>query len=94
MCSSVRKASPYRVRSITVEGDPSIDRADFKRHLLVGEGSLYNPEMLTYSLHFVNQMRAYNSISQSDVEVKIDDSASVVDLVFRVRPLKKAAPSL
>jgi outer membrane protein insertion porin family len=89
-----KEGNPYRVRSITVEGDPSINRADFKRHLLVGEGSVYNPEMLSYSLHFLNEMRVFNPISQADVDVKIDDTASVVDLAFRVSLLKKAAPSM
>ncbi len=74
----------YRVRSIIVEGEPSINRPDFKRHLLVGEGGVYNPEMLVLSLHFLNQMRVFNPISQSDVDVRIDDAAHAVDLVFRV----------
>ncbi len=84
----------YRVRSIAVEGEPSIDRADFKRHLLVGEGGVYNPEMLVLSLHFINQMGVFNPISQSDVDVRIDDAARAVDLLFRVVPLKKLAPSM
>lgn len=84
----------YRVRSIVVEGEPSINRPDFKRHLLVGEGGVYNPEMLVLSLHFINQMRVFNPISQSDVDVRIDDAAHAVDLVFRVVALKKPAPSM
>lgn len=89
-----KEGNSYRVRSITIEGDPSINRADFKRHLLVGEGGVYNPEMLSFSLHFLNQMRVFNPISQADVDVKIDDTTSAVDLVFRVSLMKKAAPSM
>jgi len=83
----------YRVGKITVPGDDSINTAEFKKQLLVGEGGLYNPEMLGLTLHFLNNMRAYKTISPSDVEVRINDASATVDLIFHVTPLKKGPSS-
>ncbi len=83
----------YRVGKISVVGDESINRLEFKKLLLLGEGGLYNPEMLGLSLHFLNNMRAYRPLSQSDVEVRIDDATATVDIVFHVTPLKKGTSS-
>jgi outer membrane protein insertion porin family len=74
----------YSVGSITVIGDSLIDRSDFKRHLLVGEGGLYNPEMLSLSIQFLNQMNIYQPIKGSDIEIKIDDAKGTVDLAFHL----------
>jgi outer membrane protein insertion porin family len=78
------EGNAYIVGSITVNGAESINRADFKRHLLVGEGGLYSPEMLSLSIQFLNQMNLYRPITGSDVEINIDDSKSRVDLVFHL----------
>jgi outer membrane protein insertion porin family len=84
-----REGNAYTVGLITLAGDESIDRADFKRHLLLGEGGLYNPEMLSLSLQFLNQMNVYRPMSESDVELKIDDERSTVDLIFHLFLLRK-----
>jgi outer membrane protein insertion porin family len=84
----------YRVGKIIIQGDPSINVLDFKKRLLVGEGGVYNPEMLSLSLHFINEMRAYRPLSQSAIEVRIDDTNHTVDLVFNVQPLKKSTSIL
>lgn len=82
------EGSPYRVGKITV-ADHAVNPAEFKKQLLVGEGGLYNPDMLAYTIQYLNLRRAYQPISPSDVEVRIDDKAHKVDLVFHVIPLKK-----
>ncbi len=79
----------YSVGKITVEGDASINPSDVKRHLLVGEGGLFNPEMLSLSLQFLNRMGVFRPISDSDVDVKIDDVRKTVDLVFRLILIQK-----
>jgi len=88
-----KEGSAYRVGKITVVGDDSINTPDFKKQLLVGEGGLYNPEMLGLTLHFLNNMRAYKTISPSDVEVRMNDTTATVDLIFHVTPLKKGPSS-
>ncbi len=77
------EGASYRVRHITVLGD-GIDPAEFKKQLLVGEGGVYNPQMLAYSLQFLNLRRTYRPFGPSDVEIRIDDEAQTVDLMFRV----------
>ena len=79
-----KEGRAYSVGKITLVGDDSINRSEFKRHLLLGEGGLYNPEMLPLSLQFLNQMNLYMPINESQVEVKIDDAQGTVDLVFHV----------
>jgi outer membrane protein insertion porin family len=88
-----KEGAAYRVGKITVVGDDSINRVEFKKLLLLGEGGLYNPEMLGLSLHFLNNMRAYKPISQSDVEIRIDDATATVDLILHVTPLRKSSSS-
>jgi len=88
-----KEGAAYRVGKISIVGDDSINRAEFKKLLLLGEGGLYNPEMLGLSLHFLNNMRAYKPLAQSDVEVRIDDAAAIVDLIFHVAPLRKGPSS-
>ncbi len=85
-----REGNAYSVGKITVVGDESINTLDFKRHLLVSEGGLFNPEMVPLSLQFLNQMRMYRPISDSDVEIRIDDEKSLVDLTFHVSLLRKS----
>ncbi len=84
-----KEGNAYSVGKITIVGDESIDRSDFKRHLLLGEGGLYNPEMISLSIQFLNQMNIYQPIADSDVEVKIDDASSTVDLVFHLMLRRK-----
>ncbi len=84
-----REGSPYQVGKIDILGIPLGEQSSFKRRLLLGEGGLYNPEMVTLSLYFINQMGIYRPVTTSDVEVKIDDAGKTVDLVFRLVPQKK-----
>lgn len=89
-----KEGTAYSVGKITVVGDESINRADFKRHLLVGEGGLYNPELIYLSIQFLNQMNIYRPISDSDIEIKIDDAKGTVDLIFHLALLRKpSSPS-
>jgi outer membrane protein insertion porin family len=84
-----REGQAFRVGHINVVTDSQVDAATFRRRLLVGEGGLYNPEMLVLSRHFLNQSGLFQPIGESDVEVKIDDSSGTVDITFRVTPLRK-----
>jgi outer membrane protein assembly factor BamA len=75
----------YSVGKIAVAGDESIDPLDFKRRLLLSEGGLYNPEMLALSVRFLNETRRYRRISNSDIEIRIDDAKGTVDLEWRLK---------
>jgi outer membrane protein insertion porin family len=88
-----KEGNAYRIGKILVSGDDSISRPDFKKLLLVGEGSLYNPEMVSLSLQFLNTLRTYRPLTDSDVEIKIDDAKSTVDLTFKVVSLAARRPS-
>ena len=74
----------YRVGKITIVADQSIDRIQFKRRLLLSEGGLFNPEYLTLSIQYLNQMRIYKPISGSDVEIGINDADGTVNLVWHL----------
>ncbi len=87
-----REGNPYSVGKITIEGSGSISARDFKRHLLVGEGGLYNPQLIAQSIYFLNQMGVYGRIRMTDVETRIDDARSTVDLVFHLSPPAKPRP--
>jgi outer membrane protein insertion porin family len=88
----VKEGNPYRVSKITVVGD--VNPSEFKRRLLAGEGGLYNPEMISLSLQFINQLGLYAPLSQSDIEIKYDDERSAVELVFRVSAAKTRSSKL
>lgn len=73
----------YTVGKIVLTGT-GVSPADFKRRLLVGEGAVFNPEMLSSSIHFLNQAKIYEPLSGADVEIKLNDELGTVDLFFRV----------
>jgi outer membrane protein assembly factor BamA len=85
-----REGAAYRVEKIAVGGNPSINPLEFKRRLLLAEGGLFNPDMISTSLFYINQMRIYGSILESDVEIRIDDARHTVDLTFRLHPDRPA----
>jgi outer membrane protein insertion porin family len=80
---------PYSVGRITVVGNESIDRAGFRRRLLLSEGGIYNHDNLILSIQFLNQMQLFKPISYSDVEITIDDVKGTVDLTFNLSPIKQ-----
>ena len=79
----------YSVGKITIAGDASIDRSRFLRRLLLSEGGIFNYDNLVLSIQFLNQMRLFNPIAFSDVELSIDDARSTVDLTFHLSPVKQ-----
>jgi outer membrane protein assembly factor BamA len=83
-----KEGDAYSVGKITVIGDEAINRSDFRRHLLLGEGGLYNPELIFISIQFLNRMKVYQPIAESDVETKIDDARRTVDLIFHLALLR------
>ena len=74
----------YRVGTITLVGDESIDRSKFIRRLLLSEGGIFNPENLVLSVQFLNQAGLYKPLSNSDINLKVDDALGTVDLTFRL----------
>ncbi len=78
------EGKPYTVGTITIVGDKSIDRLQFKRRLLLSEGGIFNPETLDLSIQYLNRARLYRPIANSDVEIRIDDAGSTVDLTWHV----------
>lgn len=83
----------YNIRSIRIVGLEGADAQQFARRLLVGEGMLYNPEMLVLSLQLLNSMAIYRPMSEENVRVTIDDGAKSVDLEFSPVPLRKPGQS-
>jgi outer membrane protein insertion porin family len=83
------EGNPYVVGKLSVVGDPSINQLEFKRRLLVSEGGIFNPEMLSTSIYYLNQMRVYRPIAASDVEMKIDDEKGTVDLIWHLVVVQK-----
>jgi outer membrane protein assembly factor BamA len=84
-----KEGSLYKVGSINITGDDSINPLEFRKRLLLGRGSSYNPEMLSLSLQFINNLRLYRPLTESDITIHIDDATSTVDLTFRVISLRK-----
>ncbi len=84
----------YNVRRITIMNLEGQDAQEFRRRLLVGEGMVYNPEMLVMSIQLLNSMGIYRPISEEDVKIAVDDAARSVDLEFRPVPQRKPGPSL
>ena len=78
------EGKPYTIGKITVVGDKSIDRLQFKRHLLLSEGGVFNPETLDLSIQFLNRMSLYRPLANSDVEIRIDDASNTVELTWHV----------
>ncbi len=78
------EGKPYSVGKIILQGDDSIDSADFKRRLLFSEGGLFNPEMLAISIQFLNQTGLYGQISYSDVDIRIDEAKNTVDVTLHL----------
>ncbi len=85
----LREGKAYRIGTITVAGEGAVDALTFKKQILMGEGGLYNPEMLILTIHFLNRLRIYRTVTAADVDVRIDDERGVVDLVFRISPLRR-----
>ncbi len=83
------EGSPYSVGKINIVGDASINLSDFKKRLLVSEGGLFNPELLAYSIQFVNELHIYRPISNSDVEIRIDAKTCTVNITWHLAFLLK-----
>jgi outer membrane protein insertion porin family len=88
-----KEGNIYRTGKISIAGDESINRSEFKKQILLSEGGVYNPELLTLSVAFLNSLRVYRPVSESDVEIRIDDAKSTVDLIFHLVPLRKNSSS-
>jgi outer membrane protein assembly factor BamA len=100
MAQSVRcvldcsEGAVYRVRRVTITNLEGREAQEFRRRLLVGEGLVYNPEMLVMSLQLLNSMRIYGPMSEENVKVTIDDNSGSVDLEFSPVRLPRAGQSL
>jgi outer membrane protein assembly factor BamA len=90
-CSEGAIYSVHRIAITNLEGP---EAQEFRRRLLVGEGMVYNPEMLAMSLQLLNSMGIYRPMSEDNVRVTIDDAARSVDLEFNPVPLRKQGQSL
>ncbi|MBP1623173.1 MAG: bamA 2 [Acidobacteria bacterium] len=84
---SCAEGKVFSVGKITLRGDETVKPAEFKRRLLFSEGGVFNPEMLSLSIQYLNQMRVYKPITGPDVDIRIDDEKGTVDLTLRVASL-------
>jgi outer membrane protein insertion porin family len=87
------EGAAYRVGRILLTDPQHFNTAEFKKQLLIAEGSIFDPQMLSHTLHFLNLKRIYEPLSSADVEVRMDDAQNTVDLIFKLTPLKKRNPS-
>ena len=83
------EGNPYSVGRINIVGDDSIHPNDFKKRLLISEGGVFNPDLLAYSIQFVNEMHIYRPISNADVELRIDPKTCTVDITWHLTLLGK-----
>jgi len=81
-----KEGNVYTVGQIGITGNSSLSPSEVKRRLLFSEGGIYNPEMLSLSIQFLNQAGRYEPISSSDVDIRIDDEKGVVDVSLRLVP--------
>lgn len=88
-----QEGAAYRVGRILVADQEPLSMAEFKKQLLIAEGSVFDPQMLYHTIQFLNGKRLYEKLSREDVEIRIDDDQKTVDLIFNIAPLKKRNPS-
>jgi outer membrane protein insertion porin family len=79
----------YRIGKISLVGDGSTDISQLKRKLLMREGGVFNPEMLSTSVQYLNRTGAYKPISYADVQTVIHDETRTVDITFRLEVIEK-----
>ena len=79
----------YRIGKISLVGDESMDISQLKRSLLLREGGVFNPEMLSMSVQYLNRSGAYKPISYSDVQTVIHDDERTVDLTFHLQAIEE-----
>jgi outer membrane protein assembly factor BamA len=84
----------YRVRRVTITNLEGREAQEFRRRLLVGEGLVYNPEMLVMSLQLLNSMGIYGPMTEESVKVTIDDNSRSVDIEFSPVRQPRAGQSL
>jgi len=77
----------YTIGKITFTGDPSLDLSQVRRRLLFSEGGTFDPEMLSLTVQYLNQMRLYQPLSGSDIGIQINDETGTVNLSLRIMPL-------
>lgn len=88
-----QEGAAYKVGRILVTDQEPLNTAEFKKQLLIAEGSVFDPQMLYHTIQFLNGKRLYEKLSREDVEIRIDDDQKTVDLIFNIAPLKKRNPS-
>jgi outer membrane protein assembly factor BamA len=76
----------YTVRNIQIAGGGDLNPLAVKKRLFFSEGGIYNPEMISLTIQYLNQSRMYEPISGSDVDIRFDDEKGVVDISLRVAP--------
>ncbi len=76
----------YTVGKINIISGGAVNPLDLKKRLFFSEGGIFNPEMLSLTLQYLNQARIYEPISDSDVDMKMDDENGIVDISLRVTP--------
>lgn len=79
----------YRIGKISLVGDDSMDLPQLKRSLLLREGGVFNPEMLSMSVQYLNRTGVYKPISYSDVRTVIHEDDRTVDLTFRLQAIEE-----
>jgi outer membrane protein assembly factor BamA len=76
----------YTVGKINIDGGAAVNPLELKKRLFFSEGGIFNPEMLSLTIQYLNQSRKYEPLSGSDVEMKFDDENGIVDVSLRVVP--------
>ena len=76
----------YTVGKIDIVGSGGVNPLNVKKRLFFSEGGIFNPEMLSLTIQYLNQSHMYEPISSSDVDIKIDDEKGIVDVSLRMAP--------
>jgi len=76
----------YTIGNINISRSGNVNALEMKKRLFFSEGGIYNPEMISLTIQYLNQSRMYEPISGSDVEIKFDDEKGIVDVSLRLAP--------
>ncbi len=74
----------YRVRRIDIAGNTTVRDRTIRENLLLGEGDIFNFELLEQSIARLNQLGIFKEIKESDFEVRPDKETPEVDIFIRL----------
>lgn len=75
----------YRVRRIRLSGNTAARDRTIRENLLLGEGDVFNFELLEQSIARLNRLGIFREIKGSDLEVHADKEMPEVDILIKLQ---------